>query len=294
MVSLYLPKGELRAQLINEHSYRAGLSGRASFYAPAYVTLLFMLYRMHRLGLREFAGFMHDYWREHRIDLPVPSFGHLSDLFAELDIAVRKKCTRAAQRLNEGEPVTVIVDSTGLRFSHAGAWYEKKYGKIAPCTPWRMMHLAMDAEGDVLAVEITDTEIGDSSGLDLLLPQVGEIDRLIADKAYYQIERNEQLIASGVVPVIPPKADAVDDPRQDRWHDQLVRYLKEKGQYVFQNRYGYGLRARVEAQFSRIKRCLGDALLTRRMASQVQEGRVIACLINQWNAFGQARCVKKA
>jgi hypothetical protein len=115
MVSLYLPKGELRAQLINEHSYRAGLSGRASFYAPAYVTLLFMLYRMHRLGLREFAGFMLDYWRERRIDLPVPSFGHLSDLFAELDIAVRKKCTRAAQRLNEGEPVTVIVDSTGLR-----------------------------------------------------------------------------------------------------------------------------------------------------------------------------------
>ena len=49
----------------------------------------------------------------------------------------------------------------------------------------------------------------------------------------------------------------------------------------------------VDAQFSRIKRCLGDALLTRRMASQVQEGRVIVNLINQWNAFGQARCVKK-
>ncbi|RZF23322.1 transposase [Paraburkholderia sp. UYCP14C] len=54
------------------------------------------------------------------------------------------------------------------------------------------------------------------------------------------------------------------------------------------------MRARVEAQFSRIKRCLGDTLLTRRTASQVQEGRVIANLINQWNAFGQAQCVKKA
>lgn len=63
-----------------------------------------------------------------KIELPVPSFGHLSDLFAALDIAVRKKCT------------------------------QKKYGKKAACTPWRMMHLATDAEGDVLAVEITDTE----------------------------------------------------------------------------------------------------------------------------------------
>ncbi|MBK3844445.1 transposase [Paraburkholderia aspalathi] len=70
-------------------------------------------------------------------------------------------------------------------------------------------------------MEITDTETGDSSGLDLLLPQVGEIDRLIADTAYYQIERNERLIASGVVPVIPPKCDAVDDPDRNRWHDQL-------------------------------------------------------------------------
>jgi hypothetical protein len=32
----------------------------------------------------------------------------------------------------------------------------------------------MDAEDDVLAVEITDTGTGDSSGLDLLLPQVGK------------------------------------------------------------------------------------------------------------------------
>lgn len=78
-----------------------------------------MLYRLHRLGLREFTGFMRDYGRG--LDLPVPSFGHLSDLFATLDINIRTKCTRAVERLKEGEPVTVIVDSTGLRFPHAGA-----------------------------------------------------------------------------------------------------------------------------------------------------------------------------
>jgi hypothetical protein len=50
------------------------------------------------------------------------------------------------------------------------------------------------------------------------------------------------------VPVIPPKADAVDDAKQNRWHDQLVRYPKEKGQYAFQNKYGYGLRVRVEGK----------------------------------------------
>lgn len=147
MLSLYLPKGELRTQLINEASYRAGQSGREAFYTPACAALLFLLYRQHRFGLREFAGYMHDYWRERGIDLPVPSFGHLSDLFAGLDMTVRGRCTRAAGRVKDGEPVTVIVDSTGLRFSHAGAWYERKYGKPAPRTPWRVIHLAMDAGG---------------------------------------------------------------------------------------------------------------------------------------------------
>jgi hypothetical protein len=38
-----------------------------------------MLYRMYRMGLREFSGFMRDYWRGRGVELPVPSFGHLSD-----------------------------------------------------------------------------------------------------------------------------------------------------------------------------------------------------------------------
>ena len=66
----------------------------------------------------------HDYWRECGIDLPVPSFGHLSDLFAaELDVTVRSRCTRAVERLKAVEPVTVIVDSTGLRFSRIHCRY---------------------------------------------------------------------------------------------------------------------------------------------------------------------------
>ena len=36
MVSLYLPKGDLRSQLINEASYQKGLSGRESVYTPAF------------------------------------------------------------------------------------------------------------------------------------------------------------------------------------------------------------------------------------------------------------------
>jgi hypothetical protein len=97
------------------------------------------------------------------------------------------------------------------------------------------------------------------------------------------------------VPVIPPKADAVDDPRQNRWHDRLVRYLKEKkGQYAFQNKYGYACVLALRHNSHASTAASANALLTRRVASQGQKGRVIANLINQWNAFGQARCVKRS
>ncbi|KVU34476.1 transposase [Burkholderia ubonensis] len=64
--------------------------------------------------------------------------------------------------------------------------------------------------------------------------------------------------------------------------------------HAFHNKYGYGKRARVEAQISRFKRCIGSRLLTRRFESQQREGVIIANLVNLWNSFGKVVCVKTA
>ncbi|KVN39617.1 transposase [Burkholderia ubonensis] len=70
--------------------------------------------------------------------------------------------------------------------------------------------------------------------------------------------------------------------------------MKDKGIHAFRNKYGYGQRARVESQISRIKRCIGARLLTRRLESQQREGVIIANLLNLWNSFGRPVCVKNA
>ena len=107
--------------------------------------------------------------------------------------------------------------------------------------------------------------------------------------------RTEALSRAGVTPVIPPPAHAVVHGGEDtRWHDEIVKYIQDKGIYAFHKKYGYGLRARVEAQISRIKRCIGATLLTQKIASPECEGVVIANLINLWNAFGNPVCVKNA
>jgi hypothetical protein len=96
-----------------------------------------------------------------------------------------------------------------------------------------------------------------------------------------------------VTPVIPPPAHAVvHGGERTRWHDQIVGYIKNKGIHAFHRKYGYGLRSLVEAQISRIKRCIGERLLTQKLASQQGEGVIIANLVNLWNSFGRCVCVK--
>jgi len=129
--------------------------------------------------------------------------------------------------------------------------------------------------------------------MDAVLPADVLLDRVIADGAYYSIERTEAFSGAGATRVIPPPAHAVVHGKEHtRWHDQLVKYIEDKGIYAFHKRYGDGVRSLAAAQISRIKRCLGATLLTQRIASQQGEGVIIANIINLWNAFGKPVCVK--
>ena len=155
------------------------------------------------------------------------------------------------------------------------------------------MHLCIDAHMNIHAIRITTTEVSDSEGMDAMLPADVQVDRVIADGAYYNIERTEALSKAGITPVMPPPAHAVvHGDEQTSWHDELVQYIKDKGIYAFHKKYGYGVRSRVEAQISRIKRCIGATLLTQKLASQECEGVIIANIINLWNSFGRPVYVK--
>ena len=143
----------------------------------------------------------------------------------------------------------MIVDSTALSFGRASEWYEQKYGRKATQTPWRKMHLSINADMNFHAVRITTAEVSASEVVDAVLPTDVPLERVIADGAYCGIERTEALPGAGVMPVIPPPAHAVVHGSDlTRWDGQIVKCIEDKGIYAFHKKYGYGLRARVEAQ----------------------------------------------
>lgn len=297
-ISLYFPKGDVALQFVNREPYISGISGQQATYKPAYIELMFTLYRLFGWGIRQITGYFEDLWQTKNIYIPVPSFGHLSDLFASLPLKIRHFCETLKARIERGESIDLILDSTGLRFGKASHWYETKYGKPCITTPWRKMHLSIDPEMNMHGLEITDLEISDIGMMDQLVPTNDEqkTGKVTADGAYYSIEGTQALCDRGIIPVIPPPSHAVvHGIERTQWHDQIVQYIKDKGTvYAFHKKYGYGKRSLVEAQISRIKRCIGTSLLTQRDQSQKNEGTIIANIINKWNSFGTCISVKIA
>jgi hypothetical protein len=80
------------------------------------------------------------------LEIQVPSFGQLTDLFASVSIEIKYYCNKLAKKLASGDKISLIVDSTGLRFNKARHWHETKYGKPCKNIPWRKLHISIDED----------------------------------------------------------------------------------------------------------------------------------------------------
>ncbi|MDR6504225.1 hypothetical protein J2785_007423 [Burkholderia ambifaria] len=141
-----------------------------------------------------------------------------------------------ADRLANGEAISLIVDSTGMSFGRASDWHRQKYRRDASRTPWRKVHLSIDPEMNIHAIAVTEDKVSDEAGLDVVLTVDAPVDCVIADGAYYSIAQTEAWSACGVLPVIPPPANAVvHDQRTTRWHDQIAATSKRNPQGIGAN-----------------------------------------------------------
>ena len=90
-----------------------------------------------------------------------------------------------AKPAKRGEPLHLLIDSTGLKMYGEGEWLEEKHGKRSR-RHWRKLHLAIDANShEVVAVELTTDDVGDITAVPDLLDQIdGSVASVTADGAY--------------------------------------------------------------------------------------------------------------
>ena len=131
--------------------------------------------------LRQTEGFVSSILGFMGLDLPVPDHSTLSRRGRGLSCVRRLRSSK--------DSLDLVVDSTGLKILGPGEWRqerlaERKDGK--PRRSWKKLHLGIDADnGDIVASDLTDKDVGDVTVLPDLLDQVeGRIHRFLGDGAY--------------------------------------------------------------------------------------------------------------
>jgi len=214
----------------------------------------------------------------------VPDHTTFSRRSAGLEVA-------SALRETDG-PVTVVIDSTGLKVFGTGEWLLEKHGGKARRT-WRKLHLAVDPEtGEILASELTGTEDGDASLVGPLLDRIARpIGAVLADGAYdgEPVYRAVAERAPAAEVIIPPRSTAVpsDAARSaPTRRDRHIELIEERGRLGWQRTVDYGRRSLAEVAVLRYKMLIGRSLRARTLSAQKVEAAAGCKVLNIMTSFG--------
>ena len=135
---------------------------------------------------------------------------------------------------------------------------------------WRKVHLSLDVEtGEMVALVVTENNVGDAEVVEELLDQVGgTIAQVSADGAYDTFDTHEAILARSATATIPTRRGArirkhgntkgVKHPR-----DEIIRGINSLGRAEWKRHSGYHCRSIVENGIGRLKAIFGQRLRAR-------------------------------
>jgi hypothetical protein len=241
-----------------------GRRGRPYLLANTYVELLSAVRYLYQMPYRQLEGFTRSL---HTLipALPPGDYSGLRKRILRLDVDPY----RGLRETNE--PVSIAVDSTGIKVQKAGGWIERKHGKKKR---YVKLHFAVRVDThEVVAMEISTDDVHDVKALPGLVDEAEgnvRVARLYGDGAYDSGDVYRLLEGRGIEPVIKPRRNSRLDagpPSRRRAVDQ-VRCLGYDG---WARLTGYGRRWAVETAYSTFKRVFGEHSLARSFESIARE-----------------------
>jgi hypothetical protein len=267
--------------------------GGQPWYSPLAILTALTLRAVFRLALRQTEGLIGSVLHLLGLDLAAPDHTTLCRRSETL------KVPRPRPR-SDGEPMHLLVDSTGLKLCGAGEWLLEKHGTKTRRS-WRKLHIGMDAEtGQIVAAALATNDVDDGSQVGPLLDQVAApVVSFTADGAYDQegvaaavAERHPEAAV-----IVPPRSTAVPSETAATAPTQRDRHLQcitEHGRAAWQKASGYTTRARVEATMGRFKQVIGDGLRCRTDPRRATEVEVAVHALNRMLELGRPESVRIA
>ena len=255
------------------------------------ITTALTLRAVFRLALRQTEGLIGSILRRLGLDLAAPDHSTLRRRAENLEVP-RPRSGSA--------PVHLLVDSTGLRSCGPGEWLVEKHGSKTRRS-WRKLHLGVDADtGRIVATELTGDEVDDGSQVGALLDQIGgPVTSVTADGAFDRDDVYSEVAARhpGAAVIVPPRSGAVPSGTAETaptQRDRRLEVIVERGRMGWQKVSGYNWRALVEADVSRWKRVIGDALRSHTDGRQATEVAIAADVLNRMLELGRPEYVRIA
>ena len=259
----------------NWYSDSPAQRGAQQVYGDVCIEAIMMIKTVFRLPYRQTRGFTVGLLQLMGLgQLKVPSFTQINRRFRCLDIVPFD--------IPSTGPITVAIDSTGVKVYGEGEWKCRKHGWSKRRT-WRKLHLGVDPDTGFIHCHITTTNSeSDESQVEALLDQVdAEIDEIYLDGAYDAQSCYDGLIEQDIHPVIPPQKGAVEwywdepDDYPDYPRNVAVRRINEIGRAEWKQEVGYHRRSLSETAMFRYKTIFGSQHYSRLLSTQVQENNCL-------------------
>jgi len=265
----------------------------ARWYSPLAILTALTLRAVFRLVYRQAEGLIGSVIGLLGLALCVPDHSTLSRRAKTLEVP-RPRSRR------DGEPLHLLVDSTGLKLCGAGEWLVEKHGAKTRRS-WRKLHIGLDADtGQTVAAALTAKEVDDGAEVGPLLDQVAAtVASFTADGAYEQDGVSTAVAARHpeAAVIVPPRSTAVPSETAETKPTQRDRHLQgiaEHGRAAWQKASGYTKRARVEAAVGRFKQVIGDGLRSRTDERHTTEVAVAVHALNRMLELGRPISVRIA
>ena len=265
--------------------------GGQRHYSTLAILTALTLRAVFRLALRQTEGLIASIIRLLGLELVAPDHSTLSR---------RAEALEVPRPRSAGEPIHLLVDSTGLRLCGPGEWLVEKHGARTR-RAWRKLHVGVDADsGQIVAAELTTNDIDDGSQAGPLIDQVaGSVASFTGDGAY-----DQEGVYAGVAErhpdatiIVPPRSSAVPSETAGTAptpRDRHLLTIAEHGRMSWQKASGYNRRALVEASIGRFKRVIGNDLRSRTKRRQATEVAIAVGALNRMLEFGRPKSVRVA
>lgn len=282
--------------------------GRVFVYSDSAIELCLNMRSVFKLTLRMTQGFLSSFF---------PKIGYGSDEvrcpnYTTISRRAGKLKTKLKRFENKGFATDIAIDSTGIKVYGEGEWKTRQHG-VGKRRKWRKFHIGIDPiSHEVLAQELTDSNVVDEKIFPNLINQVDEeIERVLADGAYDKISCYDICHDKNIMSIIPPQKKALLENEMSnhvkrrfsrRLRDANIRAIRklvkpaktidgfqknqEQARKEWKIDVDYHSRSVVETSMFRFKQIFGDKFLSRNFDNQKVEMLIKSNILNKFTELG--------